>query len=91
MKYYILYPDQQKESIDYDRQLVADSGMKTVYLQPAWMQIIDGLALMGEQKFKEHICDPNEIIIFSEKGDEYDISEFVIYIGNTYNFVKQDY
>jgi len=91
MRYYIQYPDQTKETIDYDKQLVAETGMVTIYLKPAWKQIIDGLSLMGEQKFKERFCDPNEIVIFSEQGDEYHISNFADHIGKNYKFVKEDF
>lgn len=89
--YYILYPDQSKDSIDYNRQMVADAGINTIYLKPAWKQIMDGLEMMGIEEFTERFCNPDDIIVFSEKGEEWGIESFVDMLYDKYKSVKHDY
>lgn len=91
MKYYILFPGQEKGSINYDKQIAADSGMSTVYLMQPFRNILAGLEDLGEEGFAEEFCNPDKIIIFNEQGKEWDIEKFVDMIYNEYSFVKNDY
>lgn len=91
MKYYIQYPEQEKDEVDYRKSVVADAGIKTIYLQPAWQKLMMVLDLMGVDEFKANVCNPDEIIIFSEKGEEWDIDGFVDMLYSKYDYVKVDY
>lgn len=90
MNYYILWPDQNKNKIDYDKQLAAYSGTRTIFFKEIYINTVNLLTHYGESQFTQMVCSPEEIIIFDEKGNEWNMIKFIDYIDKKYKNLKKD-